>query len=155
MPHSAPVVLTRRHFVVAAAGVAGLAAAGGCALPTVSDRPDPLLGLLDAAQRDARELAAADASHGERVGALRRIADVRRLHAERLTTIVEFPADEGRPTPASTPAPVCPPADEVRARLRVDAAGATDAAAAEEGPRAEIAGAIAAACTAAAEVELA
>lgn len=155
VPHSAPVVLSRRQFAVAAAGVAGLAVAGGCALPTVTDRPDPLLGLLEAAERDARELAAADASHGDRVGALRRIADVRRVHAERLTAIVDRPEDDATPTPVPPDPPVCPPADEVRSRLRADAADAAGAAATTEGAGAEIAGAVSAACTAAVEVELA
>jgi hypothetical protein len=54
-----------------------------------------------------------------------------------------------------TQAPVCPPAEEVRSRLRADAADAAGAAAATEGARAEIAGAVSAACTAAVEVELA
>lgn len=156
VPHSAPVALSRRQFAVAAAGVAGLAVAGGCALPTVTDRPDPLLGLLEAAERDARELAAADASHGDRVGALRRLADTRRVHAERLAGLVDRPQDdEQQPTPVPTPAPVCPPAEEVRSRLRADAADAAGVAAATEGSRAEIAGAVSAACTAAVEVELA
>src|SRR5699024_2114781 len=120
-----------------------------------TDRPDPLLGLLEAAERDARELAAADASHGDRVGALRRIADVRRVHAERLTAIVERPEDDATPTPVPPDPPVCPPADEVRSRLRADAADAAGAAATTEGAGAEIAGAVSAACTAAVEVELA
>ena len=155
VPHSAPVLLSRRHFVTVAAGVAGLAVTGGCALPVVNDRPDPLLGLLEAAERDARELAAADASHGERVGALRRIADARSRHAERLAELVERPVDDDRPTPAPTSPPVCPPVDEVRSRLRADAADAADAAVAAEGTRAEIAGVVSATCTAAVDVELA
>ncbi|MBS7547516.1 hypothetical protein [Dietzia massiliensis] len=157
MPHSAPVVLSRRRFVGAAVCVTGFAVAGGCALPAVVDRPDPLIPLIDAATRDARELAAADATHGDRVGALRRIADARRMHADALAGLTDT-ADEGEgeeqpATPA--PPPVCPPVDEVRARLRADAALAADVAAEIDGARAEIAGAVSAACTAAAEVVLA
>lgn len=154
VPRTAPVVLSRRQFVVAAAGVAGLAVATGCALPTVSDPTDTLLGLLDAAERDARELAAADASHGEWAGDLRRIGEVRRVHAERLAGIVRRPTEEGQPTTAPGGPVVCPPVAEVRSRLRADAAGAAEAATLSEGARAEIAGAVSAACTAAAEVEL-
>ncbi|AWH92241.1 hypothetical protein [Dietzia lutea] len=155
MPHSAPVVLSRRRFVGAAVGVTGLAVAGGCALPAVVDRPDPLIPLIDAAARDARELAAADATHGGRVGALRRIADARRVHADALAELADT-ADEGEDQPvAPAPLPVCPSVDEVRARLRADAALAADVAAAIDGARAEIAGAVSAACTAAAEVVLA
>ena len=161
MPHSAPVVLSRRRFVGAAVCVTGFAVAGGCALPAVVDRPDPLIPLIDAAARDARELAAADATHGDRVGALRGIADARRVHADALAGLADT-ADEGEgegegeeqpATPA--PPPVCPPVDEVRARLRADAALAADVAAEIDGARAEIAGAVSAACTAAAEVVLA
>lgn len=155
MPHSAPVVLSRRRFVGAAVCVTGFAVAGGCALPAVVDRPDPLIPLIDAATRDARELAAADATHGDRVGALRRIADARRMHADALAGLTDT-ADEGEEQPATpAPPPVCPPVDEVRARLRADAALAADVAAEIDGARAEIAGAVSAACTAAAEVVLA
>ena len=155
MPQSAPVVLSRRRFVGAAVGVTGLAVANGCALPAVVERPDPLIPLIDAAARDARELAAADATHGDRVGALRRIADARRVHADALAELADT-ADEGEEQPVtSTPPPVCPPVDEVRARLRADAALAADVAAETDGDRAEIAGAVSAACTAAAEVVLA
>lgn len=157
MPHSAPVVLSRRRFVGAAIGVTGFAVAGGCALPAVVDRPDPLIPLIDAAVRDARELAAADAIHGDRVGALRRIADARRMHADALAGLTDTADEgEGEEEPATLPPPpVCPPVDEVRARLRADAALAADVAAESDGDRAEIAGAVSAACTAAAEVVLA
>ena len=155
MPHSVPADLSRRQFIAAAAAAAGLAVAGGCALPAGIGHPDALIGLLDAAERDARELAAADASHGERAGALRRIADARRIHAQQLADLVERPDGDQRLTPSSASPLVCPPVEEVRARLRVDAAGAAEAAAASEGARAEIAGAVSAACTAAVEVELA
>lgn len=155
MPHSAPVVLSRRRFVGAAVGVTGFAVAGGCALPAVVDRPDPLIPLIDAAARDARELAAADATHGDRVGALRGIADARRVHAGALAELADT-ADEGAAQPVTpAPPPVCPPVDEVRSRLRADAALAADVAAETDGARAEIAGAVSAACTAAAEVVLA
>lgn len=155
VPHSAPVALSRRRFVAAAAGVAGLAVTAGCALPAVTDDPDRLIDLLDAAERDAREFAAADASHGEWTGPLRRIAEVRRVHAERLSEIVERPTAEGQPSTSPGAPAVCPPVAEVRARLRGDAAGAAEVAVASKGARAEIAGAVSAACTAAAEVELA
>ena len=158
MPHSSPAVLSRRRFVAAATGVAGIvgsAAVGGCALPTETDRPDPLLDLLRAAERDARELAAADVSHGDRAGALRRVGDVRRIHAERLAEIVVRPAGEAQGTPTQASPPVCPPVGEVRSRLRSDAAAAAAAATEAEASRAEIAGAISAACTAAVDVELA
>ncbi|MGN0102187.1 MAG: hypothetical protein ACI39C_14715 [Dietzia sp.] len=155
MPHPAPVVVSRRTFVTAAAGLTGLAAVGGCALPAVVDRPDPLVPVLDAALRDSRELAAADATHGDRVGALRRIAEARRVHAVSLGELTDLPDSGQTPPDAAQVTPICPPVDEVRERLRADAALAAVVAAEVDGARAEIAGAVSAACTAAAEVVLA
>lgn len=149
--------LTRRRFVAASAGLAGLAAAGGCALPEPTREPDPFGALAEAAARDARELGAADASHGSDAARLRRIADVRRVHADHLTAEVlrldpEGSATGDEPPPATA---VCPPIGEVRERLRADARRAAEQAAASEGYRAELAAAVSAACTAAVEVVLA
>lgn len=157
VPHSPTVVLTRRRFIAVAAGATGLALTAACGTgPAVGD-PDPILELLGAAERDARELAAADASHGDRAGALRRIADARRIHAERLGELIGEPqaAEEMSDSPAPDSAAVCPPVDEVRRRLRADAKHAGEIAVSSEGARAEIAAAVAAACTAAVEVVLA
>ena len=130
---------------------------GACALPRPVDEPDPLLELAEAADRDARELVSADASHGEDAGRLRRIGDVRRAHAEHLAAEIRRLAPEGETTigiGTGTP-PVCPPLEEVRTRLRADARRAGEVAVSAEGYRAELAAAVSAACTAAVEVVLA
>lgn len=156
VPHYPPLVLTRRRFAAVAIGAAGLALAAACG-SAAEDTPDPILELIDAAERDARELAAADASHGERVSGLRRIAEARRVHAERLGELVVDPRtpDEATDSPGSQPDAVCPPVDEVRRRLRADAERAGEVAVNSEGSRAEVTAAVAAACTAAVEVVLA
>lgn len=159
---SAPVALSRRRFLTVSCGAVGLVVATGCAVPALEGSPDPVLDLIRAAERDAREFAAADASHGSYLDAIRRIADVRRVHAERLGELVEFPQGtaaggtdgaDASPAAPATPA-VCPPVDEIRSRLRADAAGAADVASASDEVRAEITGAVSAACTAAVEVLL-
>lgn len=190
MPSTSPVTapgpsLSRRHFVAVTAGVAGLVAAGGCTLPDPEREPDPLLHLAEAADRDARELAAADASHGGDVGRLRRIGEVRRVHAERLgaeirrvdppgdddeagpddgAAVAEQAGDAGSgdagtegtgPGAAGPAAVVCPPIGEVRERMRADARRAAEFAASATGYRAELAAAVSAACVAAVEVVLA
>lgn len=166
MPVPTPAPLSRRRFVAASAGVLGLLATAGCALPAPEEDPDPLLRLATAAERDARELAAADASHGPDAAGLRQVGEIRRVHAERLTAEIDRLADDptdasGTPTAAPTRAPgndgevVCPPISEVRARMRSDARAAGDFAASSEGYRAELAAAVSAACTAALEVVLA
>lgn len=155
---SDPLHLTRRRFLALSSGLAGLAVATGCGVPAIEDTPDPVLELIRAAERDARDFAAADASHGAHRDAILRIADVRRVHAERLAELVEPSAEPD--VPESTPAAeteadlACPPVDEVRSRLRADAGGAAEVAAASEGIRAELTGAVSAACTAAVEVLL-
>lgn len=156
VPLPAPAPLSRRRFVAAAAGVAGLVAAGGCGLPAVDDAPDPLLELAEAAGRDADELAVADASHGESVAPLRLIADARRVHAERLYEEIarQRDADAEPPREILRPAPVCPPLEEVRSRLRADARRAAEVAAGTEGYRASLVAAVSASCTAAVEVVL-
>ncbi|MFN3601833.1 MAG: ubiquinol-cytochrome c reductase iron-sulfur subunit N-terminal domain-containing protein [Dietzia sp.] len=157
MPASSTVPVSRRRFVAVTAVATGLVVAGGCAVPLIDDEPDPLLQLAEAADRDARELAAADASHGTDVARLRRIADARRTHAERLsveigpTDSAEAPSNGAEP---DTPA-ICPPIDEVRTRLRDDARRAGEVAVASRGQRAELAAAVSAACTTAVEVVLA
>ncbi|MFL0578455.1 hypothetical protein [Dietzia sp. 179-F 9C3 NHS] len=179
MPSSSPVTahgpsLSRRHFVAVTAGVAGLVAAGGCTLPEPEREPDPLLHLAKAADRDARELAAADASHGGDVGRLRRIGEVRRVHSERLSAEIrrvdppgdddESGTDDGAAVDEQAgnagsgdagPAAVCPPIGEVRERMRADARRAAEVAASATGYRAELAAAVSAACVAAVEVVLA
>lgn len=156
MLSSSPVALSRRRFLAVSSGVVGLAVATGCAVPTADDSPDPILELIRAAERDAREFAAADASHGKYADALRRLAEVRRIHAERLGELVDDPAASG--TAATTPPPgaaaSCPPIAEVRTRLRGDADQAAGVAVAADGARAELTGSVSAACTAAVEVEL-
>lgn len=156
MPDSAPLIPSRRRFITAigAIGVVGLAVAGGCAVPTIVERAEPLAPLRDAAQRDALELAAADSSHGEYADALRRLADIRRVHADRLGALVDGARTDEPTSTGPGPAPTCPPIDEVRARLRDDAATAAEAAGLTDGPEAELAGAVSAACTAAAAVML-
>lgn len=168
MPSPTPTRISRRRFVAASAGLAGLMTAGACALPAPGEAPDPFLRLAEAADRDARELAAADASHGAHVTGLRRVAQARRVHAERLFDEIRRRADDdagaiGTGTGAgptgtddSGAATVtCPPIDEVRARLNADARAAGDAAVASEDYRAELAASVSAACTAALEVVLA
>ncbi|MDX2355603.1 twin-arginine translocation signal domain-containing protein [Dietzia sp. PP-33] len=163
--HSSPAApVSRRRFVAVSAVVTGLAAVGGCALPVVDDAPDPLVQLAEAADRDARELAAADVSHGDDVARLRRIAEARRTHFERLsaeigrqTTTGEAPPDDvATEDGVATDRPVtCPPVEEVRARLREDARRAAEVAVDSRGSRAEVTAAVSAACTAAVEVVLA
>ena len=156
MPRYAPVPLSRRRFVAATAGVTGLVLAGGC-VPLAADRdPDPLLELLEAAERDAREFAAADASHGDLVTDLRGLAETRRVHADRLTALIDR-AEAGAETttgPAEASAAVCPPVEQVRERLRSDARRAAEVTVDTDGPRAELAASVSASCTAAAEVLL-
>lgn len=156
MPSSSPPLMSRRRFLGVTVGTAGLLAAPGCALPEPDGAPDPVLNLVLAAERDAREFAAADRTQGDLVGALHRLADVRRIQAGQLEAALTSPRET--PTPAPTtgpPEPVrCPPVDEVRTRLRADIAAATEVALAESGIRAELTGAVAAACTAAVEVLL-
>ena len=158
MPSSSPTLMTRRQFLGVTAGAAGLLAAPGCALPEPDDTPDPVLDLVLSAERDAREFASADRTHGDHVGALHRLADVRRIQAGQLEAALTSPRQTPTPTPApsaGSPEPVrCPPVDEVRTRLRADIATATEVALAESGIRAELAGAVAASCTAAVEVLL-
>jgi hypothetical protein len=115
-----------------------------------------VLELVLAAERDAREFAAADASHGKYVDALNRLAEVREIHARRLEELLVRPRDaEPSPPVAAPEEPVtCPPVDEVRTRMRSDAAQATSVALDAEGIRAELAGAVSAACVAAVEVLL-
>lgn len=180
MPLSAPVHLSRRRFVATAAGLVGLAVAGGCAVPSPNRDPDPLIRLAENAARDARELVVANESHGSSAGALRRLADVRRVHAEHLTDEVERAASgdlfgsaesdgaggvpgvgsgessvPGSATSATSVDPVCPPVDQVRARLHADSRSAAEVAVSAEGYRAELAAAVSASCTAALEVVLA
>ncbi|HMT48802.1 hypothetical protein [Dietzia sp. UBA5065] len=157
MPLSAPAPLSRRRFVGLTAGVGGLVAAGGCTPPRAADEPDPLQQLADAAERDARELAAADATHGEDVARLRRIADARRTQAERLSAEIRRLAPEGTAegTAETGPPPVCPPIGQVRARMRDDARRAGEVAESSRGYRSELAASVSAACTAALEVVLA
>lgn len=157
MPDSPALPLSRRRFVAAAAGLTALAAAGGCALPEPTREPDRLLPLHEAAERDALELGAADASHGGDVARLHRIARVRRVHADRLGEEIArlSPPETSAQDEILRPAPVCPPLAEVRDRMRTDARRAADVAVGAEGYRAELAAAIAAACTAAVEVTLA
>lgn len=171
MPVDSPTPLSRRRFVAVTAGLVGLLAAGACAVPEPDREDDPLHRLAHSAARDARELAAADASHGDDAARLRRVGEVRRVHAERLGAEVDRQAagptvavDEligSEPTPTTAVADdrggtvVCPPIDEVRARLRDDATAAAEVAAESEGYRAELAAAVSAACTAALEVVLA
>lgn len=156
MPSSAPAALTRRRFLAASAGVVGLAVSTGCAAPGTDTSPDPVLEMIRSAQRDAREFAAADASHGAYVDALRRTADVRRIHAERLGELVDHPQETAPAEPGTAaPAPAyCPPVEEVRTRLRADAGRASEVAVGSDGIRAELTGAVSAACTAALEVLL-
>ncbi|HJC30142.1 MAG TPA: hypothetical protein H9759_12190 [Candidatus Dietzia intestinipullorum] len=169
MPVPTPTPLTRRGFMTASAGLVGLLSSGGCATSTTESEPDPLRRLADAATRDARELAAADASHGSDADRLRRIGGVRAVHAERLTDEIEREAgglqsltDAVGSSGSAAPSPgrddaapaVCPPTDEVRRRLRADAGEAAEAAISAEGYRAELAAAVSAACTAALEVVL-
>ena len=164
MLNSDPPGLSRRRFLAASTGMVGLAVVTSCGVPTDEDTPDPVLDLIRAAERDAREFGAADASHGTYRDAIRRIADVRRVHAERLGELVERPVEAGAQEPTATTAataetesetnPVCPPVDEVRSRLFADAGGAAEVAVTSEGVRAELTGAVSAACTAAAEVLL-
>ena len=156
MLSSAPVALTRRRFLTVSSGAVGLMVASGCAVPALEGTPDPVLELIRAAERDAREFAAADASHGTYLDSIRRIADVRRVHAERLVELVDQPQDTTTDEATAEPtSPVqCPPVDEVRSRLRADAAGAADVASASDEFRAELTGAVSAACTAAVEVLL-
>lgn len=156
MPSSSPTLMSRRRFLGVTAGAAGLLAAPGCALPEPDDTPDPVLDLVLSAERDAREFAAADSAHGDHVGALHRLADVRRIQAGQLEAALTSPRQTPTPAPsADSPEPVrCPPVDEVRTRLRADIATATEVALAESGIRAELAGAVAASCTAAVEVLL-
>lgn len=158
MPDSSTVPVSRRRFVAVTAVATGLVVAGGCAVPLVDDEPDPLLELAEGADRDARELAAANASHGDDVARLHRIADARRTHAEQLsaeigpTDSTEAPSNgaEADPPPA-----ICPPIGEVRTRLRDDARRAGEVAVASRGSRAELAAAVSAACATAVEVVLA
>lgn len=170
MPISPPILLSRRRFIAATTGLAGLAVIGGCSEALPASEPDPLNGLAAAAARDARELAAADASHGSATAGLKKIAEVRRVHAKHLADEVgreagDEPtpddgdqADEsnspGEPDPATPSTVVCPPIDEVLARLRADARTASEFAVSAEGYRAELAAAVSAACTAAVEVIL-
>ncbi|GAA1052954.1 MAG: hypothetical protein Q7T31_07375 [Dietzia sp.] len=157
MPVSSTTPVSRRRFVAVTAVATGVAAAGGCALPLVDDEPDPLVPLAAAAARDAREFAAADASHGDDVARLHRMADARRTHAERLSAEIG-PTDAGE-TPsdgaAAGPPAICPPIGEVRTRLRDDARRAGEVAVAARGERAALAAAVSAACTTAVEVVLA
>lgn len=179
VPLSAPVHLSRRRFVATAAGLAGFTVAGGCAVPSPDREPDPLISLAENAARDAREFAVANESHGSSAGALRRLADVRQVHAERLTDEVERAANGdlfgsaesdgagGAPRVGSgestvpvsessaNAAAVCPPVDQVRTRLHADAQSAAEVAVSAVGYRAELAAAVSASCTAALEVELA
>lgn len=156
MLSSAPVALTRRRFLTVSSGAVGLMVATGCAVPALEGTPDPVLELIRAAERDSREFAAADASHGTYLDAIRRIADVRRIHAERLGELFEQPQDAATDEASADPAPpaTCPPVEEVRSRLRADAAGAAEVALASDEIRAELTGAVSAACTAAVEVLL-
>lgn len=154
LPSSSP--LSRRRFVASTVGVAGLMVAGGCALPTADDEPDPLIELAEAAVRDAEELAAADAAHGEDVARLRRVADARRVHAQRLHEEISLrrSGDDEPYREILQPAPVCPPLEDVRIRLRADARRAAEVAVDAEGYRAELVAAVSAACTAAVQVVL-
>lgn len=159
MLRSSPAALSRRRFLAVSAGTVGtvgLMATTGCAVPALDNTPDPILDLVLAAQRDAREFTAADDSHGGYVDALHRIGEARRVHAERLEAVLERPRDPETVTPSAEPQAVvaCPPVEEVRARLRADAAKATDVAVTAEGIRAELTGAVSAACTTAVEVLL-
>lgn len=162
VPHSAPDVLTRslsrRRFVAVTAGATALAAtAGGCSLPATIGEPDPLTELAEAAHRDSLQFAAADVSHGDRVQALHRLAEVRRVHAERLDQSVEPLAADVTSSSGEAPEAqiVCPPLAEVLSRLRSDAIRAAKVAVDVEGTRAELAASVSAACIAAVEVVLA
>ena len=162
VPHSAPINLTRpfsrRRFIAVTAGATALSASvGGCSTPSSLGGPDPLQEIADAAHRDAVQFAAADASHGDRVQILHKLAEVRRVHAERLLQMREQPSPDVTPSApgAEQAPPVCPPLDEVRSRLRGDASRATEVAVADEGPRAALTASVAAACVAAVEVVLA
>lgn len=157
VPIAYPVPVSRRRFVAVTAGATGLLFAGGCSLSPIDDEPDPLRLLAEAADRDARQLVAADASHGDDVARLRRIGEARRVHADRLAAEItrlapdESPSDGVEPGPPAT----CPPIGEVRARLREDAKRAAEVAVDSRGYRAELAAAVSAACTTAVEVTLA
>ena len=157
MPITSHVPVSRRRFVAVAAGATGFLVAGGCSIPLVDDDPDRLRLLAEAADRDARQLAAADASHGEDVARLRRIGEARRVHADRLTAELDRPAPDDAPSDGVDPdqPAICPPIGEVRARLRDDARRAAEVAVDSRGYRAELAAAVSAACTTAVEVTLA
>lgn len=155
MLRSTPLPLTRRRFL-AVSSSAGLLMATGCALQKPEGTPDPVVELLLAAQRDAREFAAADSSHGQYVHALKRISEVRGVHAQRLEELVRTPSatESDVPDPASEAPVVCPPVDEIRARLRSDADQARAVAVNSQGIRAELTGSVSAACVSAVEVLL-
>lgn len=158
MPFSSPVTLSRRRFLAASAGVMGAVAVTGCTGEEGDGVSDPVVELIRAAERDAREFAAADTSHGKYVDALRRIADVRRIHAERLAELVETPPESTAAiTTTAEPDSVvtCPPVGDVRARLRTDSGHASEVALESEGIRAELTGSVSAACITAVEVLLA
>lgn len=161
MPFSSPVTLSRRRFLAASAGVMGAVAVTGCTGEEGDGVSDPVVELIRAAERDAREFAAADTSHGKYVDALRRIADVRRIHAERLAELVELvetpPESTAATTTTAEPDSVvtCPPVGDVRARLRTDSGHASEVALESEGIRAELTGSVSAACITAVEVLLA
>ncbi|MFD2393597.1 twin-arginine translocation signal domain-containing protein [Dietzia aerolata] len=153
-----PVTLSRRRFLAASAGVMGAVAVTGCTGEEGDGVSDPVVELIRAAERDAREFAAADTSHGKYVDALRLIADVRRIHAERLAELVETPPESTAAT-TTTAEPdsvvTCPPVGDVRARLRTDSGHASEVALESEGIRAELTGSVSAACITAVEVLLA
>lgn len=152
MLRSAPAALSRRRFLTVSTGTVGLVLAAGCAAPSPDDAPDPVLELIRAAERDARQFAAADGGHGGYSEAIRRIGQARRIHAERLNGLLGSGAS-GTSTPATEPA-VCPPVEEVRARLRADADRAGAVALESDGVRAELTGSVSAACAAAEQVLL-
>jgi len=156
VPETPNTSLTRRGFITVTAGVAGLAVGAGCTSEPPGEHTDPLRELFEAADRDAREFAAADASHGDYADALRTLAEIRQVHATWLGRFLEAPPPaNGTSTPQSAGVEaVCPPVVEVRQRLGEDAGQAGDVAVSSRGERAEVAAAVAAACTTAVEVVL-
>lgn len=159
VPSPAPTALPRRTFLAVSTGAVGLVVTSACSVPDTHKAPDAVLELIRAAERDALEFGAADASHGTYVDTLRRLADIRRIHAERLSELIEQPAgtaETGAAVPTSDAGPpvTCPPVDEVRTRLRTDASHAGEVAVGSVGVRAELTGSVSAACTAALEVLL-
>lgn len=153
-------VLDRRAFGTAVLTVCGgvvlATSVGGCAGPEADPAVDALAALAEAARRDARQLGAADERNGGDADRLRRIGGVRQVHAEALDAEVRrlAPTTTSPSVPADEEPVVCPPTDEVRARLRSDIDSAVQVAATSTGYRAALVASVAASCRAALEVTL-